>query len=182
VGRNKCSKTITPTLPTNINNIISSVEDHVLSKTTLKIITQPPIAQETPPPSERKYSISEIALSKMEKHDTKIKQHNHRRETLAKLSRQEDHFLDECITMAKDERTDMAKANTTDGRRLAIDKGYDKSNARPTPGIKQQWRNKSYRLCSAFKRTAMRLLTNKKQVTFGATISIQAAERAHEVI
>ena len=101
--RNKCSKTITPTSQTNINNIISSVEDHVLSKTTLKIITQPPIAQETPPPSERKYSISEIALSKMEKHDTKIKQHNHRRETLAKLSRQEDHFLDECITMAEDE-------------------------------------------------------------------------------
>jgi hypothetical protein len=28
VVRNKCSKTITPTLHTNINNIISSVEEH----------------------------------------------------------------------------------------------------------------------------------------------------------
>ena len=110
-----------------------------------------------------------------------MKRRNHRRETLAKLARQEDHFLDECITVAEDERTDMAKANTTDGRRLTIDKAHDKSNAKPTPGIKQQWMNKSYGVCSAFKRTATRLLTNKKQVTFGATISIQAVERAHEV-
>ena len=179
--RNKRSKTITPTLPTNINNIISLVEDHVPSKTTPNLIIQPPIVQETPPSSDRKYSISEIALNKMEKHDRKMKRRNHRRETLAKLASQEDHFLDECITVAEDERTDMAKANTTDGRRLTIDKAHDKSNAKPTPGIKQQWMNKSYGVCSAFKRTATRLLTNKKQVTFGATISIQAVERAHEV-
>ena len=36
--RNKRSKTITPTLPTNINNIISLVEDHVPSKTTTNML------------------------------------------------------------------------------------------------------------------------------------------------
>ena len=47
----------------------------------------------------------------MEKQDRKLKRRQHRRETLAQLAHQEDHFLDECITVAEDERTVMAKAD-----------------------------------------------------------------------
>ena len=153
VVRNNFSKIITPTLQTNINYIAPSVEAHVPSKTTTNITTPPtiPVAQAAPPAPDRKYSISEVSLSRMEKQDQKLKRHQHRRKTSAQLARQEDHFLDECITVAVDERTVMAKADTTDGRRLTIDKAHDKSNARPTPGIKQQWRNTSYGVCSALK-------------------------------
>jgi putative cell wall-binding protein len=117
----------------------------------------------------------------MEKQDRKLKQRQHRRETLAQLARQEDHFLDECITVSEDERTVMAKADTTNGKRLNIDKAHDKSNARPTPGIKQQWRNTLYGVCSALKRTATRLLTKTKQVTFSAPSIIQATRQANAV-
>ena len=116
-----------------------------------------------------------------------MKRRKHRQETLAQLARQEDHFLDECITVAEDERTVMAKADTTDGRRMTIDRAHDKSNARPIPGIKQQWRNTSYGVCSAFKRTARQLglglglILNKKQVTFGAPSIIQATKQANAV-
>ena len=181
--RKKFSKIITPTLLTNIDIIADSVEDHVPSKTTTNITTPTtiPVAQEAPPTPDRKYSISEVSLSRLEKQDRKFKRRQHRRDTLAQLARQEDLFLDECITVAEDERTIMAKADTSDGRRLTIDKAHDKSNARPTPGIKQQWRNKSYGMCSALKRTATRLLTNKKQVTFGATSTIPATRQANAV-
>ena len=181
--RKKFSKIITPTLLTNIDIIADSVEDHVPSKTTTNITTPTtiPVAQEVPPTPDRKYSISEVSLSRMEKQDRKFKRRQHRRDTLAQLARQEDLFLDECITVAEDERTIMAKADTSDGRRLTIDKAHDKSNAKPTPGIKQQWRNKSYGLCSALKRTATRLLTNQKQVTFGATSTIPATRQANAV-
>jgi hypothetical protein len=35
----------------------------------------------------------------------------HRRQTLQRLSQQEDHFLEESVTTAEDERTAMAKDN-----------------------------------------------------------------------
>ena len=71
---------------------------------------------EATPPLNRTYTISETSLSRAEKQDCKMKRRKHRRQMLAKLSQQEDHFLKECITVAEDERTDMAKADLTDGR------------------------------------------------------------------
>ena len=63
---------------------------------------------------------------------------------LAKLKQQDDHFLKESITLAEDERTVMAKADTTDERQKSIDKGHDKSNATSTPTLTQQVRNSTY--------------------------------------
>jgi hypothetical protein len=40
----------------------------------------------------------------------------HRRQTLQRLAQQDDHFLEESITTAEDERTAMAKADTTESR------------------------------------------------------------------
>ena len=153
VVRKNFSKIITPTLQSNIDYFAQSVDDHVPSKTTTTIPTIP-FAQEAPPAPDRTYSISEVALNRLEKQDRKLKRRQHRRETLEQLARQEDHFLDESITVAEDERTVMAKADTTNGRQLNIDKAYDTSNAKPSPGIKQHWRNTSYEVCSAFNRTA----------------------------
>ena len=65
--------------------------------------------------------------------------------------------------------------------RLTIDKAHDKSNARPTPGIKQQWKNTSYGVCLALKRTATRLLTKMKQVTFGVPSIMQTTRQANAV-
>ena len=153
VVRKNFSQIITPTLQLNIDYFAQSVDDHVPSKTTANIPTIP-IAQEAPPAPERQYSISEVSLNRLEKQDRKLKRRQHRRETLDQLARQEDHFLDDCITVAEDERTVTAKADTTNGKKLIINKAHDKSNAKPTPGIKQHWRNTSYDVCSAFKRTA----------------------------
>jgi hypothetical protein len=52
-------------------------------------------------------------LSKEEKQERKMQRRNHRKQTLLRLEQQEDHFLDECITTAEDERTDIAKNDTT---------------------------------------------------------------------
>jgi hypothetical protein len=167
------NKLITTTLPTTIKPFVSSVDTHVPGKTIKNIVTSPspskPVGQDTQPAPERQYSISEDALSKTEKQDRKVKRWKHRRDTLARLAQQEDHFLDNCITMAEDERTVMAEADTADGRRHTIDKAHDKSKA------------STYGVCSAFKRTATRLLPNNKQVTFGTSSTIQEAGRAHTV-
>ena len=64
---------------------------------------------------------------------------------------------------------------------MNIDKAHDTNNAKPTPGIKQHWRNTSYDVCLAIKRTATRLLTTRKQVMFGATSTIQAIQHANAV-
>ena len=100
---------------------------------------------------------------------------------LVRLSQQEDHFLEESITVAENERTAMAKSDTMDRRRKTINVAHNQSNAKPTAGITQLAQNTTYRMCTAFRRTATRLLTNMKQVTFGETHNIQAGESANTV-
>jgi deoxyribodipyrimidine photolyase len=101
----------------------------------------------------------------------------HRRQTLQQLAQQDDLFLKESITTAEDERTAMAKADKTDPRQKTIDRAHEQSNTKPTASITQQARNTTYRIFTAFKRTATQLLTNKKQVTFGNTI--EQANKVH---
>ena len=61
----------------------------------------------------------------------------------------------------------MAKANKTEVRRQTIDNSHNQSNAKPTASITQRAQNTTYVICTAFKRAATRILTNRKQVTFG---------------
>jgi hypothetical protein len=68
----------------------------------------------------------------------------HRRQTLQRLALQDDHFLEESITVAEDERTAMAKADTTEVRQNTIDKAHDQSNTKPTAIITQLARNTTY--------------------------------------
>ena len=105
----------------------------------------------------------------------------HRRQTLHRLAQKEDHFLEESITVAEDERTATAKADKTEVRRNTINKAHNQSNAKPTASITQLAQNTTYGICTAFKRAAMGLLTNKKQVTFGETYTNSKVECAHTV-
>ena len=86
--------------------------------------------------------------------------------------------------MAEDERTARAKADTTEVRQNTIDKAHDRSNAnkKPRASITQLAQITTYGICTAFKRTATQLLTNKKQVTFkanGETNNNHEVERAN---
>jgi hypothetical protein len=63
----------------------------------------------------------------------------------------------------------LAKADKTEVRQNIIDKAHDQSNAKPTASITQRAQNTTYGICTEFKRAATRILTNKKQVTFGET-------------
>ena len=103
----------------------------------------------------------------------------HRRQTLQQLALQDNHFLEESITVAEDERTTMAKANTTEVRGNTIDKAHDQSNAKPTASITQLTRNTTYGICTTFKRAATQLPTNKTQETFRETNNNNVVERAN---
>ena len=104
----------------------------------------------------------------------------HRRQKLQQLAQQDDHFLEESITVAEDEHTATAKADTTEVRRKTINKAHNQTNAKPTASITQLPQNTTYGICTAFKRAATRILTNKKQVTFGEHTNIKM-ERANTV-
>ena len=110
-----------------------------------------------------------------------MKRRMHRRQTLQRLSQQDNHFLVESITTAEDERTAMAKTDTTELRRKTIDRAHDQSNAKPMASITQLARNTIYGFCTAFKRTATQLLTNKKQVTFRETNNNNVVEQVNTV-
>ena len=75
----------------------------------------------------------------------------------------------------------MVKADKTEVRRKTIDKAHDQSNTKPTASITQLAQNTTYGICTAFKRAATRILTNKKQVTFGETHNNNKVEHANTV-
>ena len=83
--------------------------------------------------------------------------------------------------MAEDERTATAKADTTEVRPKTINKAQNQSNAKPTASITQLAQNTTYGICTAFKRAATQLLTNKKQVTFGEINNITGVKQANTV-
>ena len=118
----------------NDNTFILLADDHGLRK---PITTNPDTEanNDTTPPIERTYTISERSLNKKKKQDRKLKRRMHRRQMLQRLALQDDHFLDESITVAEAERTAMAKADTTEVRRKTIDKSNNQSNTKPTASI-----------------------------------------------
>jgi hypothetical protein len=76
-------------------------------------------------------------LNEKEKQDQKLKRRMHRRQKLQQLAQQDDLFLEESITTAEDERTEMAKADKTEPRQKTIDKAHNKNNTKPTASITQ---------------------------------------------
>ena len=62
----------------------------------------------------------------------------HRRQMLQRLAQQDNHFFEESITVAEDERKATAKTDTTEVRQNTIDKAHDQTSAKPTASITQR--------------------------------------------
>jgi hypothetical protein len=69
-------------------------------------------------------------------------------------------FLDNSITQAEDEWTAIAKNNTNNAKRLAINSAHSQCN-QSTIGLAQCGQNMAYRLGSAFNQTIKNLNKNK---------------------
>ena len=81
--------------------------------------------------------MSEVITTKEEKLERKRQQRKHRQLTLQCLAQQEDLFLDKCITMAEDEQTVMAKSDTTNSKKQAIDAAHTQNTTSSKPGSMQ---------------------------------------------
>ncbi len=90
----------------------------------------------------------------------KIAQHQHIKQTLWRLRKSDDLFLDNSITQAKDERTAIAKNYTNNAKRMAIDSAHAQRD-QPTIGLAQCGQNMAYRLGFAFNQTIKKLNKNK---------------------
>jgi hypothetical protein len=114
---------------------------------------------------EQQFTMSEdIAntLSKEEKQERKMQRRNHRKQTLLRLEQQEDHFLDECVTTAEDERTVI---DTTNSKRRSIEAAHKTSQPIGKPGYAQRIRNATYTATTQFNR-AFNKLFSQKRVSF----------------
>jgi hypothetical protein len=69
-------------------------------------------------------------------------------------------FLDNNITQAEDERSAIAKNNTTNAKRVAIDSAHAQRD-QPTIVLAQRGQNTAYRLGSAFNGTIKKLYKHK---------------------
>ena len=97
-----------------------------------------------------------------EKHERKRQRRHHRKMTLQRLAQQEDHFFDECITRAEDERTVIAKNDATNSKKRAIEAAHNKSKPSSKTGYAQQLRNATYTASTAFNRAFGKLFSQKR--------------------
>jgi hypothetical protein len=94
----------------------------------------------------------------------KIARCQHIKLTLCLLSKNENQFLDNSITQAKDEWTVHAKGNQTNLQCLAIDSAHVNSN-KPAIGLTQRGRNTAYSLGRTINQT-FKKISNNKHVRF----------------
>jgi hypothetical protein len=82
------------------------------------------------------------------------RQHNiahcqHIKQTILRLCKSDDLFLDNSITHAKDKCTAIAKNDTNNAKHVAIDSSHAQCN-QPTIGPAQRGHNAAYRMSSTF--------------------------------
>jgi hypothetical protein len=90
----------------------------------------------------------------------KIAQRQHIKQTLWRLRKSDNLFLNNSITHAKDERTAIAKSNTNNAKHVAVYSAHAQ-HSQPTIRLAQRGRNTAYRLGSAFNWTIKKLNRNK---------------------
>jgi hypothetical protein len=90
----------------------------------------------------------------------KIARQQHIKQTLRRLRDSDDLFLDNSITLAEDKQTSLAKDDTSNKKRLAINAAHTKRGT-PSIGIAQCGRNAAYSLGSVFNRTIKKINKNK---------------------
>ncbi len=86
----------------------------------------------------------------------KITQRQHIKQTLRRLHESDNMFLDNSITHAEDEYTTIAKSDTINAKRVAINSPH----AQLDQQLAQCGHNTAYRLGSAFNRTIRKLNRN----------------------
>jgi hypothetical protein len=89
----------------------------------------------------------------------KIARHQNIKQTLWRLCKSDNLFLDNSITQAEDECTAIAKNNTNNAKHVAIDSAHAQRD-QPTIGLAQRGQNTAYCLDSAFNRTIKKLNKN----------------------
>ena len=88
---------------------------------------------------------------KSTRHQRRAARRRHVKQTLRRLSEQEEIFFDTNITIAEDTRTSMAKNDLTNAKRVTIDNAHEPS-IKPAPSLMQQGRNLSYRKGTSLRR------------------------------
>jgi hypothetical protein len=94
----------------------------------------------------------------------------HIQHTLRLLEQQESAFIDRSINRAEQERTEMAKKDTNNPRRKAIDEAH--KILKKEIGLLQTGKNMSYNIGTTIQR-AINKLTNNKHVHFGQNTTIE---------
>jgi hypothetical protein len=102
--------------------------------------------------------------SREHRRQQKIAWRQHIKQTLQHLCKSDNLFLDNSITQIEDERTAIAKNNTNNAKRVAIDSASAQCN-QPTIGFAQRGQNTASCLGSVFNRT-IKKLTKLKHVSF----------------
>jgi hypothetical protein len=90
----------------------------------------------------------------------KIPWQQHIKQTLRRLHDSDNLFLDNSITLAEEDRTSLAKDDTNNKKRLAINAAHTKRGT-PSIGIAQRGRNATYSLGFAFNWTTKKINKNK---------------------
>ncbi len=90
----------------------------------------------------------------------KIARRQHIKQTLRQLRDSDDLFLNNSITLAEDKQTSLAKDDTSNKKRLAINAAHTKRGT-PSIGVAQHGRNAAYSLGSTFNWTIKKISKNK---------------------
>ena len=88
------------------------------------ILTAEDCPEINPSPTQPKAPANETDQVLLNKQQRRAEIRQHRKDTLCRLRDNDKLFLDTCITQAEDEQTTMAKENTTNAKRIAINKAH----------------------------------------------------------
>jgi hypothetical protein len=108
----------------------------------------------------------------------KIAWQQHVQQTLQRLHKNDNLFLDNSITITENERTALAKNDDSNAKRKAIDSSHVRRD-KPSIGLVQRGRNLVYSMSSAFNRTIKKLNKTKQHVSF-ATHNTVRLYKDHE--
>ncbi len=150
-GKGKTKKLLNPKLKPKLHNAFAILSQP--NAPTIYNISGPALQMDKDktiiPPDKREH-----------RRQCKIAQRQHIKQTLRQLRDSDDLFLDNSITLAEDKRASLAKDNTNNKKRLAINIAHTKRGT-PSIGIAQRGQNAAYSLGSALNRTIKKINKNK---------------------
>ena len=150
-GRGKTKKLLKPKLKPTLHNAFAILSQP--NNPTRYNMSSPPLQMDDDktiiPPDPREH-----------RRQRKIARRQHIKQTLRRLGDSDDLFLDNCVTLAEDERTSLAKTDDSNRKRKAINNAHNKRGT-TSIGFAQRGRNAAYSLGSAFNRTIKKINKNE---------------------